>query len=127
MCCVALAFALPLGACAQTPGKAAMPTTTTATASSVGAAPTVQEAPTKSRQYQGRRIDLDFSAVDIRVLLRIIADFAGKDIHIAPGIEGDVSARFSAPWDKVLDQVAVRHGLLVRIQGNRIYISSVNK
>lgn len=83
--------------------------------------------PQGARQYHGKRIDLQFSEIDIRVLLQVLADFAGKQIQISSDVNGIVSAEYAAPWDEVLDLVARRHELNVFVNGNYIYISSRKK
>ncbi len=66
---------------------------------------------------------LDFAQVDLRVLLSIVADAAGKKLRLEPGICGTVDAHYAAPWDQVLTQIAQRHGLKAVVQGNEIYVS----
>jgi hypothetical protein len=90
----------PLAACAQSAATAA---------------------PSPARE--ARPLRLDFAQVDLRVLLGIVADAAGKTLRLAPGIGGTVEAHYAAPWDQVLAQIAQRHGLKAVVQGNEILVS----
>jgi len=88
------------------------------------AEPAASAAPARpATAREARPIRLDFAQVDLRVLLGIVADAAGKTLRLAPGIGGTVEARYAAPWDQVLAQIAQRHGLKAVVQGNEIHVS----
>lgn len=70
-----------------------------------------------------RPMRLDFAQVDLRVLLGIVADAAGKKLRLEPGIGGTVDAHYAGPWGQVLAQIAQRHGLKAVIQGDEIHVS----
>jgi hypothetical protein len=101
--CAALVGA-PLAACAQAAPRAA-----------------TTDSPATARE--ARPLRLDFAQVDLRVLLGIVADAAGKKLRLEPGIGGMVEARYAGPWDQVLAQIAQRHGLKAVVQGNEIHVS----
>ncbi|WP_457336307.1 hypothetical protein [Rhizobacter sp. P5_C2] len=78
---------------------------------------------TAATAREARPLRLDFAQVDLRVLLGIVADAAGKTLRLAPGIGGTVEAHYAAPWNQVLAQIAQRHGLKAVVQGNEIRVS----
>lgn len=75
------------------------------------------------QQRHEKPINLNFSQIDLRVLLRVIADYSGKKMAIAPGIGGPVEAHYAAPWDQVLEQIAKKHSLVITVHGNEINVS----
>ncbi len=65
----------------------------------------------RPRRYTGRRITLDFHDIDIRNLLRLIADVSKKNIVVADDVTGKVTVSLrNVPWDQALD-------LVLRVQG----------
>src|SRR5689334_19242937 len=86
-------------------------------APAAGCAQTAGGAASEVPQRHEKPISLNFNQIDLRVLLRIIADYSGKKMVIAPGIAGMVDAHYAAPWDQVLDQIANKHGLVVAVHG----------
>ena len=82
----------------------------------------VKSVPNKAKQYVGERIKLNFSNVDIRALLQVIADFSGRPIRTGAGVQGNIAAHYDAPWDQVLDQLAMRYGLAITIGKDEILV-----
>jgi type IV pilus assembly protein PilQ len=120
----------------------AVATATSAPASADAAAPVVrisdaesaglaQEAPgyalsgaPQARGYTGRRITLDFHDIEIRNLLRLIADVSKKNIVVADDVSGKVTVSLrNVPWDQALDLILKSKGLGKEEMGNVIRIA----
>jgi type IV pilus assembly protein PilQ len=78
----------------------------------------------QARGYTGRRITLDFHDIDIRNLLRLIADVSKKNIVVADDVTGKVTVSLrNVPWDQALDLVLKSKGLGKEEMGNVIRIA----
>jgi type IV pilus assembly protein PilQ len=77
-----------------------------------------------ARGYTGRRITLDFHDIEIRNLLRLIADVSKKNIVVADDVTGKVTVALrNVPWDQALDLVLKSKGLGKEEMGNIIRIA----
>jgi type IV pilus assembly protein PilQ len=75
-------------------------------------------------RYTGRRITLDFNNVDIRNLLRLIADVSKRNIVVADEVTGKVTVSLrNVPWDQALDIILKAKGLGKQEIGNVIRIA----
>jgi type IV pilus assembly protein PilQ len=76
------------------------------------------------KEYVGRRISLDFKDVDIRDVLRLIADVSDLNIIAGDEVKGEVTIRLvDVPWDQALDVILLTKGLgFVRV-GNVLRIA----
>ena len=76
------------------------------------------------KEYAGRRISLDFKDVDIRDVLRLIADVSDLNIIAGDEVAGNVTIRLvDVPWDQALDVILLTKGLgFVRV-GNVLRIA----
>jgi type IV pilus assembly protein PilQ len=78
----------------------------------------------QARQYTGRRITLDFHDIEIRNLLRLIADVSKKNIVVADDVSGKVTVSLrNVPWDQALELVLLSKGLGKEEMGNVIRIA----
>ncbi|ACL64036.1 type IV pilus secretin PilQ [Anaeromyxobacter dehalogenans 2CP-1] len=78
----------------------------------------------QARGYSGRRITLDFHDIEIRNLLRLIADVSKKNIVVADDVSGKVTVSLrNVPWDQALDLVLRSKGLGKEEMGNVIRIA----
>ncbi|HET9597322.1 MAG TPA: type IV pilus secretin PilQ [Anaeromyxobacteraceae bacterium] len=78
----------------------------------------------QKREYTGRRITLDFHDIDIRNLLRLIADVSKKNIVVADDVTGKVTVSLrNVPWDQALDLVLKTKGLDKEEMGNVIRVA----
>ncbi|WP_242395092.1 type IV pilus secretin family protein [Anaeromyxobacter oryzisoli] len=78
----------------------------------------------QARGYTGRRITLDFHDIEIRNLLRLIADVSKKNIVVADDVSGKVTVSLrNVPWDQALDLVLRSKGLGKEVMGNVIRIA----
>jgi len=64
------------------------------------------------KEYQGRRISLDFKDVEIGDVLRIIAEVSDLNIVAGEEVSGKVTIRLvDVPWDQALDVILLTKGL----------------
>jgi type IV pilus assembly protein PilQ len=74
--------------------------------------------------YSGRRITLDFHDIEIRNLLRLIADVSKKNIVVADDVSGKVTVSLrNVPWDQALDLILKSKGLGKEEMGNVVRIA----
>lgn len=74
--------------------------------------------------YHGKALALNFQDVPIKTVLKIIADFAGKNMVVSDAVKGNISLRLQAmPWDEALDLILQGNGLTKRQQGTVIFIA----
>jgi type IV pilus assembly protein PilQ len=65
------------------------------------------------KTYTGRRITLEFHDIEIRNLLRLIADVSKKNLVVADDVGGKVTVSLrNVPWDQALDLVLKTKGLV---------------
>lgn len=81
-----------------------------------------------NKTYTGKPISFDFLDVDIRNVLRLIADLTGMNIVIEPDVVGKVTLKVNqVPWDQVLDLILVMNDLGKEQSGNVIRIAKQSK
>jgi type IV pilus assembly protein PilQ len=80
----------------------------------------------QEKQYQGRRISLDFKDADIANILRLIAEVSDLNVIAGEEVNGKVTIRLvDVPWDQALDVILLTKGLgFVRI-GNILRIAPI--
>jgi type IV pilus assembly protein PilQ len=107
---------------------------TSASAAEAGAAGFAAEAPDyassgapqQRRGYTGRRISLEFHDIEIRNLLRLIADVSKKNLVVADDVTGRVTVSLrNVPWDQALDLVLKTKGLGKEEMGNIIRVAKL--
>jgi type IV pilus assembly protein PilQ len=77
----------------------------------------------QKRKYDGEKLSLDFQNVDVRSVLKVIADFTGVNIVAADSVTGNVTIRLKdVPWDQALDIILRAKGLGKRVNGNVIWV-----
>ncbi|UJR79049.1 type IV pilus secretin PilQ [Sandaracinus amylolyticus] len=80
-----------------------------------------------SRQYRGRRIDLDFNNADIHNILRLLAEVGGVNIVTSDDVTGTVTIRMrNVPWDQALEVVLQAKGLGMVRRGNLIRVAPLS-
>jgi len=76
------------------------------------------------KQYTGQRITLDFHDIDVRNLLRLLAEVSKKNIVVADDVSGKITVSLrNVPWDQALDIVLTSKGLGKQEVGNVIRIA----
>jgi type IV pilus assembly protein PilQ len=79
-------------------------------------------------RYQGQKISLDLQEVDIRNVLRLLADVTGKNIVVEPNVKGTVTLKVdNVPWDQVLELILKINDLDSVMEGNVIRIATAAK
>jgi beta-lactamase regulating signal transducer with metallopeptidase domain len=73
--------------------------------------------------YTGERMTANFQDIDVRTLLKLIADTSGRNILVHDAVAGSITLRISSvPWDQLLDIVLNAKGLEKRVQGEVIWV-----
>ena len=107
-----------MGVEAPVPEQAAAP-------APAGAAPSPLAA---GEKYLGQKISLDLQEVDIRNVLRLLADVTGKNIVVEPNVKGTVTLKVdNVPWDQVLELILKINDLDSVMEGNVIRIATAAK
>lgn len=76
------------------------------------------------KRYDGEKLSLDFQNVEVRAVLKVIADFTGLNIVAAESVAGNVTIRLKdVPWDQALDIILRTKGLDKRESGNVIWVA----
>ncbi len=79
-------------------------------------------------RYSGQKISLDLQEVDIRNVLRLLADVTGKNIVVEPNVKGKVTLKVdNVPWDQVLELILKINELDQVMEGNVIRIATAAK
>ncbi len=79
-------------------------------------------------RYLGQKISLDLQEVDIRNVLRLLADVTGKNIVVEPNVKGTVTLKVdNVPWDQVLELILKINDLDSVMEGNVIRIATAAK
>lgn len=75
------------------------------------------------KRYDGEKLSLDFQDVEVRAVLKVLADFTGLNIVTADSVSGNVTIRLKdVPWDQALDIILRAKGLDKRVNGNVIWV-----
>ena len=78
----------------------------------------------RSGEYAGERLSLNFQDVNIRSVLQVIADFTDFNIVTSDSVQGNLTLRLQdVPWDQALDIILQAKGLDKRKTGNVIWIA----
>ncbi len=78
--------------------------------------------------YTGERITLNFQDVDVRAILQIIADVAGKNLVASDAVSGTIALRLeNVPWDQALDIILTTKGLDKREDGNVMLVGTIKE
>ena len=84
--------------------------------------------PDMPKAFTGQKISLDLQEVDIRNVLRLLADVTGKNLVVEPGVAGKVTLKVdNVPWDQVLELILKINELDQVMEGNIIRIATAAK
>ena len=84
--------------------------------------------PPAGEKYVGQKISLDLQEVDIRNVLRLLADVTAKNIVVEPNVKGTVTLKVdNVPWDQVLELILKINDLDSVMEGNVIRIATAAK
>ena len=78
------------------------------------------------RQYTGDPLSLDLDGVDLRAVLRTLADVSGLNVIIDPDVQGTVDIKLTdVPWDQALDVILKGNQLDYSVDGTIVRISRI--
>ena len=84
--------------------------------------------PDMPKAFTGQKISLDLQEVDVRNVLRLLADVTGKNLVVEPGVSGKVTLKVdNVPWDQVLELILKINELDQVMEGNVIRIATAAK
>jgi type IV pilus assembly protein PilQ len=76
--------------------------------------------------YMGHRISLNLKDADVVTVLHLIAEEAGLNLVVAPGVQGAVDVHLvNVPWDQALDEIIRSQDLVKRQVGNVLHVDSI--
>ena len=79
-------------------------------------------------QFQGERLNVNFQNIEVRALLQIIADVAGKNLVTSDSVDGSITLRLeNVPWDQALDIILRTKGLSKSEAGNVIWVAPTSE
>ena len=82
----------------------------------------------EQEEYTGERINFSFQNIEVRALLQIIADIAGKNLVVSDSVGGELTLRLeNVPWDQALDIVMRTKGLTKQIDGDVIWVAPTSE
>ena len=82
----------------------------------------------EQEEYTGERINFSFQNIEVRALLQIIADIAGKNLVVSDSVGGELTLRMeNVPWDQALDIVMRTKGLTKQIDGDVIWVAPTSE
>jgi type IV pilus assembly protein PilQ len=78
------------------------------------------------RQFTGDPLSLDLDGVDLRAVLRTLADVSGLNMVIDPDVQGTVDIKLTdVPWDQALDVILRGNQLDYSVDGTIVRISRI--
>ncbi len=80
--------------------------------------------PKTQKRYTGERLSLDFQDIEVRAVLKIIANFTNQNIVASDSVNGNITLHLkNVPWDEALDIILTSKGLDMRRQGRVILVA----
>ncbi|WP_420824225.1 type IV pilus secretin PilQ [Variovorax gossypii] len=74
--------------------------------------------------YAGEKLTLNIQNVDVRALLRVIADFTGFNVVASDAVSGNLTLRLKdVPWDQALEVILQAKGLGMRKNGSVLWVA----
>lgn len=74
------------------------------------------------RECREKEIRINFTAMPVATTLQVIADYAGYKLVADPAISGSGAFNYDCrPWNEVLQDVATKHGLAIKIESGTIF------
>ncbi|WP_038500836.1 type IV pilus secretin PilQ [Janthinobacterium agaricidamnosum] len=88
----------------------------------------IKEDPNKLTQgtqgYRGEKLSFNFQNVEIRAVLKALAEISGQNIVASDSVSGSLTLQLKeVPWDQALDVVMQAKGLDMRKNGNVLWIA----
>lgn len=74
------------------------------------------------RQCVGKELRINFSDMPLKATLQVLADFSGNKLVADASISGSGAFSYECtPWGAVLQDIASRHNLIVKIENGTIF------
>jgi type IV pilus assembly protein PilQ len=74
------------------------------------------------RKCVGKELRINFTNMPVKATLQLLADFSGHKLSADSSISGSAAFNYDCvPWDAVLQDIAARHRLDVRVEGGTIF------
>lgn len=87
-----------------------------------------QQARMEKKQFNGKRLTLNFQDIEVRAVLQILADFTGLNMVVSDSVNGNITLRLqNVPWDQALDIILKTKGLAMRKTGNVVLIAPADE
>lgn len=109
---------------AATPGPA--PASAPISAPSSATAPSSANAtgPAAQKQCVGKEMQIHFTHMPVAATLQVVADFSGQQLVADASVRGAGAFHYDCvPWDAVLQDIAARHQLRIKVEKGRILAS----
>jgi len=108
-----IACGLPLYSASSSPERSALTTSPLA----------VQES-----RYEGEPVSLKVVGISLVDFFKTISELSGLNFLIDPDVTGSLTLNVErVPWDQLFDAVLQSHGLVMRMEGNLVRISTQTK
>lgn len=77
----------------------------------------------KERSCVGKELQINFRDMPLKTTLSVVADFSGNQLVVDPSVTGSAPFNYKCTdWDTVLQDIALRHGLVVKIENGTIFV-----
>ena len=85
------------------------------------ATPNTKTSP-EQKKCVGKEMRIDFTSMPLKATLQVIADYSGSKLVVDPLVSGAGAFRYDCvPWDTVLQDIASKHHLVVKVENGTIY------
>lgn len=82
----------------------------------------------RAPEYKGKPVSLDLSDIDLWNVLSLFAEEYGINVVLEPGVVARVTLRVvNVPWDRVLDMILKKYGLVMKVDNPLIRIGKPSK
>lgn len=76
----------------------------------------------EKRVCVGKEVRINFTSMPVKSTLQVLADFSGNKLAADPSISGAGAFNYECvPWETVLQDIASRHSLLVKVENGTIF------
>jgi hypothetical protein len=98
------------------------PATRSATTSAKVGAPPSAAASDEKRKCVGKELRINFTSMPVKATLQVLADFSGNKLAADSSVSGSGAFNYECvPWDTVLQDIASRHNLVVKVENGSIF------
>lgn len=80
------------------------------------------------KKYVGESLSLNFQAIEVRVVLQLLADFSNLNLVVSDSVTGSITLHLeNTPWDQALDIILASKDLAMQRLGRVILIASAEE